>query len=182
MVIDTMTGTAFEKMMLKVERTCVTKKVHQPHGGDALFVTLDGYIISQNDDFLERVVYLDERSLLLLPLLVVVNMIGRLNVVSPATQIAHEVYFKLCLSTRAIGIGIGDGHDSHVDIEAPNTQFIVHHVLHDMGTLFLTEVKPGIAQPEVGKIIFAWGVDIMTAFHVVAYGTLNKERIAQVVE
>ena len=35
------------EQMLKVERVCVTEKVHQAHGGDTLFVVLDGYVISQ---------------------------------------------------------------------------------------------------------------------------------------
>ena len=167
---------------LEVQRLLVGQEVDEAHGGDALVVAMDGNVVAHDDDFLERVADLDERGLFLLAFLIATDVVGRLYIVAAAAEVADEVDFELCLSSRAVLIGIGDRHDAYIDVESTNAQLIVDNVLHDVRALVLPEVDAGIAQPHVGEVVFAGSVNIVAALHIVAHGTLHKERVAEMVQ
>ena len=46
-----------------------------------------------------------------------------------------------------------------------------------MSRLLLTEIQPGVAQTEVGEVIFEIGADILAPFDVIALRLLNQKSI-----
>ena len=60
-----------------------------------------------------------------------------------------------------------------------NAQLIIYDVLHDVSRLLLTEIQPGVAQAEVGEVIFEIGTDILAPFDVIALRLLDQKSICQ---
>ena len=125
--------------------------------------------LTSDDDFLERVVHLGQRSLLILPFLLVIHAEGRLDIVAFAALVAHKVNLQLGAHLLAVLVTRDYWHYTYIDVEATNQQLVVYDILHQVGLFVLTEIDTGIAQPHVSEVILVWGVDVFLAFDIITH-------------
>ena len=79
-------------------------------------------------------------------------------------------------------IGFIQSDNAHIHIEAPYLQFIEDDILHSMSFFQLTEIETGIAQPQIGKVIFDWRVDILLTLNIISDSTVDQEGITKIVD
>lgn len=123
----------------------IHQKINQSDGQDAVFVSPRLDVILHHNDFLEGIIDLQERSHLLLALLLIRQCQRRLDIVSLATLIHHEVNLQLLALPFAVLIYITLLHHAHIHFATTASQLIIQDVFHNVGLLLLTQSKYGIS-------------------------------------
>ena len=88
------------------------------------------------------------------------EVVGNLDIISLTRLIDDEIDFELLAQALAAAVPAERLNDAHIDMLTANAQLIIYDVLHDVSRLLLTEIQPGVAQTEVGEVIFEIGTDI----------------------
>ena len=107
------------------------------------------------------------------------EVVGNLDIISLTRLIDDEIDFELLAQALAAAVPAERFHDAHIDMIPANAQLIIYDVLHDVSRLLLTEIQPGVAQAEVGEVIFEIGTDILAPFDVIALRLLDQKSICQ---
>ena len=107
------------------------------------------------------------------------EVVGNLDIISLTRLIDDEIDFELLAQALAAAVPAERFHDAHIDMITANAQLIIYNVLHDVSRLLLTEIQPGVAQTEVGEVIFEIGTDILAPFDVIALRLLDQKSIRQ---
>ena len=132
-----------------------------------------------DDNFLERVRDMAERVEFLRLLLLRGEIVGDLDIISLTRLIDDEIDFELLTQALAAAVPAERFHDAYIDMIPANAQLVINDVLHDVSRLLLTEIQPGVAQTEVGEVIFEIGTDILAPFNVIALRLLDQKSIRQ---
>lgn len=138
--------------------------------------------VPRYDDLPERVADLHQRSELLLPLLLVVDAIGGLDVRGSAALPGDEIHLSGDLRHPPVDAPPESDH-SDIHHVSSGTELVVDDVLHDVRPVGgLTEVHPRIGDPVVHGIVFGQRSDAFPSFDVVPSGLLEQEGVLQVAD
>lgn len=105
------------------------------------------------------------------------EVVGNLDIISLTRLIDDEIDFELLAQAFAAAVPAERFHDAYIDMIPANAQLVINDILHDMSRLLLTEIQPGVAQTEVGEVIFEIGTDILAPFDVIALRLLDQKSI-----
>ena len=114
-------------------------------------------------------------------LLIIWQTKSRLDVISLATHIGNKINFKLFLFLHSFFISVSLYHHTNINLVTSHTQFIINDVFHQMSLFNLPKSQSSISQPHILKIIFEWGSNVFSAFHIISINFIDYECILQMV-
>lgn len=155
----------------------VEEEVEEGEVEDAVLVVVAGGGVGGDEDFGEGIVDAAEGTQLLLALFGGGESVGGLDVGAGAAEVADEIDLQLlALAHTALVAGV-DGVDADIHGDAAAAQLVVDEVFHEVRFLKPAEVETGVAQTEVGEIVFGGGADVSFAADVVARGFFNQKSL-----
>lgn len=151
------------------------EEVEEGEVEDAVLVVVAGGGVGGDEDFGESIVDAAEGTQLLFALFGGGESVGGLDVGAGAAEVADEIDLQLLALAHAALVAGVDGVDTHIHGDAAAAQLVINQIFHEVRFLKLAEVETGVAQAEVGEIVFGGGVDIPLAADVVARGFFNQK-------
>lgn len=153
---------------LQFEAVSLRQKIENVHRRDAVCVSRHVDDVLDDDDLFERIAETVQRRFFLRGFFDAGQTERRLNVITPTPQIGDEIDFQLAGQLLPSGVALPLPNHSHVDGEAPASQFVIDYVFHNVVFFRLPEAQPGVAQPYVLEIILQRRADVFPSLHVVA--------------
>jgi len=132
------------------------------------FSSYQGFILSRTTIIFVYVSFILRSEFgFLLSLLYIRYGKGRLDITSPVAVICDKVDFQFATLALSFITFIIIFHNSDIHIESISFEFIVDNILHDMVLFLLAEVELGIAQTDIGEIVFKRSIDVSFSLDVV---------------
>ena len=96
--------------------------------------------------------------------------------------VAYEVDLEFFGEIFAVFVKGAVFDNPDVYIETPCQKFVVDDVFKQVSLFDLTEIETGIAQSDIGEIVFARGVDVAFAFDIIAFCLRDDKCVLQIAD